>query len=409
MRAHIASLVRIADEDNVEIAALCDCDRKRLETAPKDYPELADLKYVTYTDQRKLFDDKSIHAISFSTQDHWHALQTIWACQAGKDVYVEKPPSWCIWEGRKMVEAARKYKRMVQVGMQNRSNPFVREGMQKLREGVIGKLYMARAISYKIRGNLGKHRPTPVPEGLDWDAWVGPAKMVEYSPFMHRRWYWISNFASGDAANQLVHDVDKVRWGLGLDLAPTTVMSLGGRFPPAEDDDADTPNTQAAICQWAGRNLLVTVETRHWYTNSEAWMRDKYPFVSPNQCVGEIFFGTEGFMIFPNYSSYYTFLGPHNEPGPCGFADPQPDWWTESIPHFKNWIAAIRSRRHEDLNADILEGHISTTICHLMKISCLLGRSVHFDPKTERFDNDREADKYLKREYRPGYEVPETV
>ena len=409
MRAHIACLVELSKTENIEIAALCDCDRRRLESAPKDYPELAGLRYVTYTDQRKLFDDKSIDAVSFSTQDHWHALQTIWACQAGKHVYVEKPPSWCIWEGRKMVEAARKYNRMVQVGTQNRSNPFVREGMQKLREGIIGKLYMARAISYKIRGHLGKHRPSPVPEGLDWDAWVGPAQMVEYSPFMHRRWYWISNFAVGDAANQLVHDVDKVRWGLGLDGPPTTVMAMGGRFPPAEDDDADTPNTLAAICKWEGHNLMVTVENRHWYTNSEARMRDEYPFVSPNQCVGEIFFGTEGYMIFPNYSSYYTFLGPKNEPGPCNFADPLPDWWTESIPHFKNWIEAIRLGDHRHLTADILEGHLSTIICHLINISIRLGRSVHFDPKTETFPNDPEANQFLRRQYRPGYEVPEVV
>ncbi len=410
MRAHAAALGQIAKEDNIEIAAVCDCDRRKLETVKRDFPALADAQLATYTDQRKVFDDRSIDAVSFATQDHWHALQTIWACQAGKDVYVEKPPTWCIWEGRKMVQAARKYERIVQVGTQNRSNPFVREGMQKLREGVIGKLYMARAMSYKLRGNLGKHRPKPVPEGLDWDRWVGPAKMVQYSPFMHRRWYWISNFASGDIANQLVHDVDKVRWGLGLDTPPTTVASVGGRFVPAEDDDADTPNTQAAICQWEGHNLLVTIEFRHWYTNSEAYMRDKYPFVSPNQCVGEIFFGSEGYMIFPNYSSYYTFLGPKNEPGPCGFADPQPDWWTESIPHFKNWIAAMRSRRHEDLNADVEQGHLSATVCHLAKIACRLGRSVHFDPKTERFIDDPEADRLLKREeYRPPYVIPEDV
>ncbi len=236
---------------------------------------------LPYTDQRALFDDPSIDAISFSTQDHWHALQAIWAFQAGKHVFIEKPPSWCIWEGRKMVEAARKYRCMVQVGTQNRSSPNVVEGMQKLREGLIGKLYMARAISFKLRGNLGKHNPQPVPEGLDWDGWVGPAEMVEYSNFQHRRWYWIENFASGDVANQLVHDVDKVRWGLGLTEHPTTVMCLGDRYVPGDTDDADTPHTLAFLCRWA-----------------------------ENQCVGEIFFGSEGYMIFPDYVSYYSFLGP---------------------------------------------------------------------------------------------------
>jgi predicted dehydrogenase len=418
MRSHIGSLTAIAKQDNVEIAAICDCDQSKLESAAESYPELKGLKLKVYHDQRKVFDDKSIDAVSFSTQDHWHALQTIWACQAGKDVYVEKPPTWCIWEGRKMVEAARKYRRMVQIGTQNRSSPNVREGMQKLKEGLIGKLYMARGVSYKIRGNLGKHRPRAVPKGLDWDAWVGPAKMVDYSSFHHHRWYWIDNFASGDVANQTVHDVDKIRWGLGLDEHPLTVMSLGDRFVPGEDDDADTPNTQAFLCKWADHKVLVSFEIRHWYTNAEADMRDKYPFVAENQCVGEIFFGSEGYMIFPDYSSYYTFLGPNHEPGPSKTnrksSDPKApgqliDWTSESAPHFSNWVKAIRSRRHEDLNADVRQGHLSTAVCHLAKISCKLGRSVHFDPQTERFVNDPEADKFLKRQYRPPYVVPEDV
>ncbi len=418
MRSHIGSLRAIAERDNIEIVAICDCDQSKLDGVTKRYPDLEGLKLATFTEQRKLFDDKSIDAVSFSTQDHWHALQTIWACQAGKDVYVEKPPTWCIWEGRKMVEAARKYKRMVQIGTQNRSSPNVREGMQKLHEGLIGKLYMARGMTYKTRANLGKHNPRPVPEGLDWDAWVGPAKMVEYSSFQHRRWYYLSNFGSGDVANQTVHDIDKIRWGLGLDTHPITVMSMGDRFVPGEDDDADTPNTQSFMCKWADHKVLVTFEFRHWYTNAEADMRDKYPFVAPNQCVGEIFFGEKGYMIFPDYSSYYTFMGPKHEPGPFKTDRTETDptkmdplfWRAESAPHFHNWVVAMRSRRHEDLNADVEQGHLSTSVCHLAKISCKLGRSVHFDPKTERFVNDPEADKLLKRDvYRPPYVIPEQV
>ena len=409
MQSHVGSLAAMAQSDNVEIAAICDCDQKKLDTAQKVYPGLSDLKLKKYTDQRKLFEDKSIDAISFATQDHWHALQTIWACQAGKDVYVEKPPTWCIWEGRKMVEAARKYNRMVQVGTQNRSSPNVIEGIQKLKAGVIGKVYMARAIAYKIRGNLGKNKPAAVPPGLDWDSWVGPAKMVDYSEFHHRRWYWLSNFASGDFANQLVHDVDKVRWGLGLMEHPVTVMCLGDRYVPGDTDDADTANTMAFLCKWADNNALITVENRHWYTNSEAGMRDKYPFMADNQCVGEIFFGSKGYMIIPDYVSYYTFLGPKNEPGPFKSGSTEFNWANESVPHFQNWVAAIRSRHHEDLNADVEQGHKSVTVCHLAKISQKLGRSVHFDPQTERFVDDPEADKFLKRDYREPYVVPEQV
>ena len=161
----------------------------------------------------------------------------------------------------------------------------------------------------------------------------------------------------------------------------------------------------------------MTFEVRHWYTNSEAGMRDKYPFVAANQCVGEIFFGSEGYMIFPDYSSYFTFFGPKNEPGPfktAGKGDGDKGyagtfWRMESVPHFRNWLGAIRSRKYQDLNADVEQGHLSTSVCHLAKISCKLGRSVHFDPQTERFVNDPAADKLLTREYRKPYVVPDEV
>jgi len=396
----------LAEPMNSEIAAICDCDQQKLAEAEKHYPQLAGKKLLRYSEQRKLFEDKSIHAVSFSTQDHWHALQTIWACQAGKDVYIEKPPSHNIWEGRKMVEAVRKYGRIVQVGTQCRSSPNIIEGIRKLREGIIGDVYMARGMTYKIRGHLGKHKPTQPPPGLDWDAWVGPAEMVEYSPFMHRRWYWISNFASGDTANQTVHDIDIIRWGLGLETAPTKVQSMGGRFPPAADDDADTPNTQTFSCQWEGKDLLVTFEIRHWYTPSEAGFRDQYPFVDHSNVVGVIFFGTKGYMIIPDYSSYRTFFGPKCEPGPYAHTPGEPMMDKE---HFANWIQAMRSRKPEDLTADILTGHLSCSICHLAKIAYKLGRTIQFDPKTEQFPGDEEANRLLKRKYRPPYIVPEQV
>lgn len=405
MQSHVAALADMADE-NVEIVAVCDCDEPKLAGVEKNFPALAGKKVATFTDQRKLLDDPSIDAVSFATQDHWHALQTIWACQAGKDVYVEKPATHNIWEGRKMVEAARKYGRMVQIGTQNRSSPNVMEGIRKLKEGIIGKVYMARGMTYKLRGNLGKHNPRPVPEGLNWDAWVGPAQMVEYSNFQHRRWYWNSNFASGDVANQTSHDIDIIRWGLGLDTHPTRIQSMGRRFPPGSDDDADTPNTQVFSCEWAGRELLVSFEFRHWYTPSEAGFRDAYPFVDHSSVVGVIFFGTEGYLIIPDYSSYRTFLGPKGEPGPFAHTPGEP---MMDKPHFQNWVKAIRSRKYEDLNADVEQGHLSTAICHMAKIACKLGRTLNFDPAAERFLGDEEANALLKREYRAPYVVPETV
>jgi len=286
-----------------------------------------------------------------------------------------------------MVEAARKYKRMVQVGTQNRSSPNVVEGMRKLKEGVIGKLYMARGMTYKMRGNLGKHRPQPAPKGLDWDAWVGPAQMVEFSNFNHHRWYWISNFASGDVANQSVHDVDKIRWGLGLDTHPTTVMSLGGRYVPAEDDDADTPNTQAFLCRWAtitpwshSSSATGTPTARpRCATSIRSWRRTSALGRSSSAA---------RLHDLPRLQQLLHLHGPKNEPGPFKTAGPGIDWRNESIPHFRNWLGAIRSRKHEDLSADVEQGHLSCAVCHLAKISCKLGRSVHLDPKTERFVND---------------------
>jgi predicted dehydrogenase len=409
MRSHAGCLATMTKTDNIEIVAVCDCDKRKLDSVEEHSPLLKGMKLARYDDQRKLFDDKSVDAVSFSTQDHWHALQTVWACQAGKDVYVEKPTSHNIWEGRKMVEAARKYNRMVQIGTQNRSNPNVVEGIAKLKEGVIGRLYMARGMTYKCRGNLGKHRPQPAPKELNWDAWVGPAKMVEFSNFQHSRWYWNSNFASGDIANQTSHDIDIIRWGLDLQGMPNVMMSMGGRYLPGDDDDADTPNTQAFICQWDGREVQVTFEVRHWYSNTEAGMGDKYPFVAPDQCVGVIFYGEEGYMIIPDYSSYYTFMGLKREPGPCKFKTEPIDWLTESIPHFQNWVKAIRARDHKLLAADVEEGHYSTGVCHLAKISNALKRSIHFDPKTETILNDPEASRLLRREQREPYVIPETV
>jgi len=178
-------------KDEVEIVAICDCDRKRLDAVANNklklYPELNSKKLKTYTDMRKMFEDKSIDAITNALGDRWHALSTIWACQAGKDVYVEKPGTHNLFEGRQMVAAARKYNRMVQHGTQNRSSPNIMEGMAKLKDGIIGDVYMARAIDYKIRPNLGRIEPSPVPEGLNWDAWLGPKPKREYSLFWHRK------------------------------------------------------------------------------------------------------------------------------------------------------------------------------------------------------------------------------
>jgi len=404
MAAHIRALSQLAD-DNVEIVAVCDCDQNKLDAATKRYPELAGKKLAVYSDMRALLDDKSIDAVSNALGDRWHALSTIWACQAGKDVYVEKPSTHNLFEGRQMVAAARKYGRMVQHGTQNRSSPNIVEGIRRLREGVVGDVYMARGIDFKIRGNLGRITPAEVPAGLDWDRWLGPKPMHPYSQFWHHRWYWLLELSSGCFANQAIHELDILRWGLGLDEHPTYVTATGGKY--AHQDDRTSPTHVAMTFKFGDSGPMVTYEHRSWYTNTEAGFRDQYPFVQPSFPVGTIFFGTKGYMIIPDYSSYHTFLGPKYEPGPSKAETGHP---MSDRPHFENWIAAIRSRKREDLNADIDEGRKSMALSLLARTAYQVGRSLKFDPATETVVGDDEANALLNQpSYRDPYVVPTEV
>ncbi len=404
MRAHVTSLAELAKE-NVEIVAICDCDQKKLDQAEARYPELKGKKLARFTDMRKMFDDRSIDAISCALGDRWHALSTIWACQAGKHVYVEKPGTHNLFEGRQMVAAARKYHRMVQHGTQNRSSPNIREGIQRLHEGLVGDLYMGRGIDFKIRPNLGRIRPSAVPQGLDWDRWLGPKAMRPYSQFTHRRWYWLLDLSSGCFANQAVHEFDVLRWGLKLDQHPVSVTAIGGKF--VHEDDRTSPTHVTITFQFAGGKPLVTYEHRSWYTNGEAGFGDKYPFVQPDYPVGTIFFGNKGYLTFPDYSSYYSFFGRKREPGPSKSEAGHP---MANTPHFRNWIEAIRAGDHRLLHADIEEGHKSNALSLLARTSYQVGRPLRFDPETERVIGDEEADRLLNQpEYRAPYVVPKTV
>ena len=404
MRPHVTALSQMANE-NVEIVAVCDCDQSKLDSATKRYPELAGKKLAVYTDMQKMFDDPSIDVVSNALGDRWHALSTIWACQRGKDVYVEKPCMHNLFEGRQMVAAARQNRCMVQHGTQNRSSPNIVEGIQKIKEGLIGNVYMVRGLDYKIRGNLGTITPGPVPPGLNWNQWLGPVADREYSQFSHRRWYWLLDMSSGCFANQAVHEIDIIRWGRDLDRLPTEINALGGKF--VHDDDRTSPTHVAITYRFGDIDPIVTYEHRSWYTNSEAGFRDKYPFVQPDFPVGTIFLGTEGYMIFPDYSSYYSFLGPKREPGPSKREEGHP---MADLPHFQNWIAAVRSRDHNDLSADIDEGRKSTAVCLLARTSYQVGRPLTFDPDTEQVIGDDEANALLNEPvYRKEFTVPKIV
>jgi predicted dehydrogenase len=407
--AHADSLVELEKDTSadVELAGVCDCNQEKLLSAKQAWTERSGHTVVGYDDMRRVLDDPSIDAVTFATPNHWHALNVIWGCQAGKHVYVEKPGSHNIFEGRRMVEAARKYDRIVQHGTQCRSSTNIIEGIRQLHAGVIGDVYFARGIAYKIRGNLGRHAPRPVPEGLDWNAWCGPAAVHEFSNFQHRRWHWIWDYGNGEIGNQGVHQMDILRWGLKLDSHPKQVSSIGTNYmqEKVHQSSAETPGILSTSMKW-DNGQMIEFEVRDWYTNAEAGFRDKFPFVQKDFPVGAIFLGTEGTMIIPDYSSYYTFLGRNREPGPSAAEEGSP---ISNLPHFRNWVLAMRSGRRSDLTAEIEEGHMSAALCHLANIAYRVDRTVQFDSASETISNDAEASALLTRPERTGFVVPKTV
>ena len=374
------------DQKDVEVAALCDIDESVLNGRVDQVEKRTKQKPAAYTDLRKLFDDKSIDVVGIATPNHWHSLAAIWAMQAGKDVYVEKPCSHNVFEGRKLVEAARHHKKVVQHGTQIRSSTAIREAIQKLEEGVIGELYMAKGLCYKWRNSIGKAKEEPVPGGVHYDTWLGPAPTRAFTRNrFHYNWHWHWDYGNGDIGNQGVHQMDVARWGLGVGL-PKKVQSMGGHF--LFDDDQETPNTQMSTFSYPDEKKMIVFEVRHWITNGED--------VGKEGAVGNIFYGSEGILIMPSYSSYKVLLGKKLEPGPSGNAGGD---------HFANFIEAVRSRDTTKLHAEIEEGHKSAAMCHLANVSYRLGRTLEFDPATETCPGDKDANALLTREYREPYVV----
>lgn len=394
--SHMSSFNRMS-KSNVELVAICDCYEHTVKERAGQFEQQFGKKLRTCTDMRELFADKDIDVVSFALPNHWHALATIWACQAGKDVYVEKPASHAIAEGRMMIDAARKHARIVQVGTQCRSSANIIEGIRKLHEGVIGEVYMARGIAFKLRESMGKPAEIPVPESLNWDLWVGPAAMRPYADNWYYQWNNFWEFGDGQIGNQGVHQLDIMRWGLKLDTHATKVQSMGGAL--VHDEYRETPNMQTAAWEYEGRKILTQFEVRQWYTPTEAGMGAEYPFMDGESVVGVTFFGSEGFMVIPDYSSYHTFLGAKRTPGPSNTDPKNP---MGDLPHFENFIAAVRSRRPEDLNADIEEGHKGAVMFHLANAAYRTGKTLHFDPKLERFAED-DANALVGRTYRAPY------
>jgi len=260
-------------------------------------------------------------------------------------------------------------------------------------------------MAFKWRANIGRLKEEPVPADVHYDLWVGPAPLKPFARLrFHYLWHFLWDYGNGEIGNQGVHQLDIMRWGLGLNAHPVLIQSMGGHY--IHDDGQETPNVQVAHFQCEGRNVLMQFEVRPWITNHEAGIGDAYASRGAGNTVGVVFYGSEGYMVMPGYTSYYTFLGRDAEPGPKAESPGDP---AANRPHFANFIKAVRSRKHTDLTADIAEGHLSSALSHLANIAYRTGRTLRFDPKSESFPGDEEANRLLRRTCRAPYVVPEKV
>ncbi|MSU25560.1 MAG: twin-arginine translocation signal domain-containing protein [Opitutus sp.] len=411
---HLTSYCSLKESHQVYLRALCDTDEALFAPALKLVAEKSGQTPTTHWDLRTVFDDKAIDAVSIVVPNHWHALATVWACQAGKHVYVEKPASHNIWEGRKMIEAGRKYGRRVQVGLNNRSSQNVREAMAFLHKGGIGEIYLARALCFKARDSYGLTKDGTPPAMFHYDRWLGPAPLRPYNEKRsHYNWHWYWDTGNGDTGNTGPHQLDLARWGMQKNEHPAAVYSTGGLFGLTPDEgktpgkrvygdvetyghdktSQETPNTQTAAYTYAD-GKIIEMETRGRYTNHEG---------SQGQEVGNLFYGSEGWLEI-GANNWKAFRRREKQP----FAQSK-DTERERANHWANFLDAVRAGKNDALHADIHDGHMSTSLCHLANISYRVGRSLKFDGAQEKFVNDPAADALLTRDYRAGYVVPASV
>jgi predicted dehydrogenase len=418
------------------MVALCDVDSQVLQREAqkaRDRGENVD----GYTDIRQLLENPNIDAVTFATPNHWHALGAIWAIQAGKDVYLEKPVSHNVWEGRQIVEAARKYNRIVQTGTQSRTNPGLREAIAWVHQGDIGKIVRARGLCYKRRASIGKvDGPQPIPDSIDYDLWCGPAPK---EPLMRKRlhydWHWVWPTGNGDLGNQGIHQMDIARWVLGESSLSPRILSVGGRLGYV--DDGTTPNSLIVVHDYKPAPLIF--EVRGLPSKADNNQMDKYRGAS----IGVIVDCEGGSLVIPSYSEATAFDKDGKEI----------KRFQGSASHYDNFVKAMRSRNAADLNADILEGHLSSALCHTGNISYQLGQKLspekireaakgdgnlaealgrmeehlgannidlvnspatlgamlQMDTQTEKFNGNRKANALLTRKYRKPFVVPEKV
>jgi predicted dehydrogenase len=427
-REHIDTLAKLGDL--AEIATVCDCDTAPGMQAVKIVKDRTKKAPKFEQDLRRVFEDKSIDAVTIATPNHWHALAAIWAMQAGKDVYVEKPVSHNVSEGRRIVQFARKLGRICQTGTQCRSSDGVIKAIETIRSGKLGEVKLARGLCYKARGSIGKiSSEQKVPDSINYDLWCGPAPLKPLGRTrLHYDWHWVWDTGNGDLGNQGIHQMDIARWGLGVDTISNTALGLGGRF--GYEDDGETPNTHLSFLGYGDKQLIFEVR---------GLKTEKYRGAG----VGVVFYGTEGYIVNPSYTSSTVFDRDGN------VIEKFQDTSDIMVKHVRNFLEAMRSRKSTDLTADIEQGHLSSALCHLGNISYrlgalqafdtktqafhdkealetfgrfekhladnginmqtsqyTLGRQLTLDPKREQFVDDKEADAMLTRAYRKPYVVP---
>ena len=395
-----------AGRDDCRFAYFCDVDRKMYDTRAKGIATLQGGAMPQYVpDLRKMLDDKSVDAAILALPPHWHALATIWCCQAGKDVYCEKPQSHNCWEGRKALEAARKYKRIVQIGLQNRSAPYNRAARDYIAAGKLGKIHLVRVFNQKGEPNFPMLPDSDPPDGFDWDMWNGPAPEHKYNATLRERWRFLWRYCGGDMTYDGIHQVDMARWLCGLTY-PKTVFSNDSRYE--REGAAETPDTQLAVLEFD--DLVMSFELSlytPYMLKSDSGVRDGdiYPYWPQNTERIEIY-GSEGVMYVGRMGAgWQVYVRPKNrEP----VIRDQVHGRFPDKEHQQNFIECLRSRQTP--NADIAEGHLSTLLVHYAMISYRLGaEKLAIDPKTEQIVGNQRAMELFTRVYRRPWVVEDKV
>ncbi|HWG42240.1 MAG TPA: Gfo/Idh/MocA family oxidoreductase [Gemmataceae bacterium] len=387
-------LKQLCSRKDVTVAYVCDVDEKRLAAAAKLVESATGKAPKAVKDLRRVLDDGGVDAVFIATPDHWHAPASILALDAGKHVYVEKPCSHNIREGRLMADAVKRSGKQLQVGTQSRSTPCVQEAMTRVRSGEIGDVLVAKVWNSQLRRSIGKTKPTAPPKYLDFDLWLGPVPAVPYrANLLPGIWRWWYDFGCGDIGNDGVHDIDVALWGLGVATHPERVSCLGGKY--FFDDDQQFPDTQYAVFEYAiegkpaGKKQLI-FEQRIWS-----------PYVQEGYENGVAFYGTKGLLVI-GHSVGWKLYGPKNKL--IAEKTGRPDL----AAHHTNFLDCVRGDQKQ-LSADVTAGHLAATIVHLANIATRVGRVLRFDPKEEQILKDSEANGMVGRKYRAGHwAVPKT-